>query len=143
MPALFKATYMDMKLAPAHTAVLNEHKLQGLADENHPTLAETDLAPPNLPSPAGLFSNQTVGKPGVQRSIHLPSQLGSDVGNGFTTDTQAEEKAHMDIIISGVADRVLRESPLDHLRISPHQLDNGNSTTLEFPDWNLERCPHL
>ena len=65
---------------------------------------------PQLPSPAALLSSSQ-RKAATHRSIHLPSQLGSDVGNAFTTDTQADEKAHMEVIVNGVADRVLQEGP--------------------------------
>lgn len=67
---------------------------------------------PRLPDPGPLLRGRTTGKVGMQRSIHLPSQLGSDVGNAFTTDTQAEEKAHMDVIVTGMADRVLTDGPV-------------------------------
>ena len=65
---------------------------------------------PRLPSPAALLSSGQ-RKTAAHKSIHLPSQLGSDVGNAFTTDTQADEKAHMEVMVNGVADRVLREAP--------------------------------
>ena len=78
---------------------------------------------PRLPSPAALLSSSH-RQAATHRSIHLPSQLGSDVGNAFTTDTQAEEKAHMEVIVNGVADRVLREGPEQgngHHRIQQEQ----------------------
>lgn len=76
--------------------------------------AEVCIEPvPALPDPEGLLSSRTTGRIVNQRSIHLPSQLGSDVGNAFTTDTQAEEKAHMETIVAGVADRVLTDGPPD------------------------------
>lgn len=51
----------------------------------------------------------------TQRSIHLPSQLGSDVGNAAhpypypTSDTL--EAGHMEELAAGMTDRVLQDWP--------------------------------
>ncbi len=80
-----------------------------MADEDM-WLAEAEADPvPRLPSPAALLSDNQ-RQAAAHKSIHLPSQLGSDVGNAFTTDTQADEKAHMEVIVNGVADRVLMDA---------------------------------
>jgi hypothetical protein len=63
----------------------------------------------------------------IQRSIHLPSQLGSDVGNAFsaTTDTQAEEKAHMEDIVVEMTERVLQEWPAEDPYLRPRKFDDS------------------
>ena len=53
----------------------------------------------------------SVPQPKARRSIHLPSQLGSDVGDAFNGANGDAEVAHIEHVVAGMVEHALQDGP--------------------------------
>ena len=58
-----------------------------------------------------MASPWSAPQPKARRSIHLPSQLGSDVGDAFNGANGDAEVAHIEHVVAGMVEHALQDGP--------------------------------